>query len=192
MYIYTYVYTHTRTYLQLHIHIILSHYSKYCYKGRLYLSLISLVSTWHRSCSIKHIPITLQPKLFHFASINMFCFLNSHKLNASVLKSLLWLMNRICSLFVYSISAASARSSISKLVTYFSNHMDPFHYFEECIENLMHGTKPPDPSPLQPCSQREGASLLGAEARGCCLIHPEDARLGAPESRYLEQPGNTP
>lgn len=44
--------------------------------------------------------------------------------------------------------------------------MDPFHYFEECIEKLMHGTELPDPSPLQPCSQRKGTSLLRGRGKG--------------------------
>lgn len=65
---------------------------------------------------------------------------------------------------------------MSKLGSHFSNHMDPFHYFEECIENLMHNTELPDPSPLQPCSQRKGASLGG---RGKGML-PQVLLLGHP------------
>lgn len=55
---------------------------------------------------------------------------------------------------------------MSKLGTHFSNHTDHFHYFGECIENLMHSTEPTDPSPLQPCSQEMGAFLLEGRGKG--------------------------
>lgn len=63
--------------------------------------------------------------------------------------------------------------------------MDSFHYFEECIENLMHSTELPDSSPFAALQSEEKIILAVSRGKGMLLQGFLLGHLRMPDSEYL-------